>query len=238
MSALQLAFAMVLCATSAMHAVTLEEILAKALEARGGKAALAKVQSVQMSATTTLHQAGIESAMTISIKRPNRYHASVDLGGTQMVQCFDGTKAWYTNPMSGKAEELPETQAASMRDQGDLDGPLVDWAAKGNTVTLAGVADVDGVKAHKIVVKDGTGSTKTIYIDTVTYAEIKNEMESSAMGQTMTVEIYKSDFRQVGAVWFPFRIETKMMGMTMSTTEISDLKLNVAIDNALFAMPK
>lgn len=223
---------------SRAQSLSLEEIVAKSLEARGGKEAWAKVKTMRLQATTTMQQAGIESELVILMKRPNRYHASMEVMGSKMIQCFDGTKAWYTNPMTGAAEVMPESQAASLRDQADFEGPLADWATKGNSVTLAGTVDVDGIKAYKLIVKDKSGSTKSIFINAETFLEVKQEMESAAMGQSMMVEVYRSDYRNVGGIMFPFRVETKMMGMIVSTTEISDVQLNVPVDDATFVMPK
>lgn len=235
---LRFVVAMMLCATATTYGMTLEEILAKALEARGGNEAWAKVQTIRLTATTTIHQAGMEAEMVVTMKRPNQYMSETNVAGTKMLQGYDGQRAWYTNPMTGAAEVMPDAQAAMLRDQADFEGPLVNWAAKGNSVTLVGTVDVDGVKAYKITVKDKTGSTKTLYIDAVTFFEIKMETESDAMGKSVLVEIYRSEYKKVNGVLIPFRVETRMMGMAMSTTEITDAAVNVQVDDAVFAMPK
>ena len=62
------------------------------------------------------------------------------------VQVYDGANGWKLRPFLGRRQVEPyspeELKAASF--ESDVDGPLVDYAAKGNKVDLEGVEEGRG----------------------------------------------------------------------------------------------
>jgi hypothetical protein len=47
-------------------------------------------------------------------------------------------------------EKMSADDTKSLMEDADIDGPLVDWKAKGSTVEYLGTEDVDGTQAHKL----------------------------------------------------------------------------------------
>ena len=84
--------------------------------------------------------------MTILTKRPNRFRQESEFQGQKIVVGFDGTKAWMINPMMGQNGPQPIEGARldMVKQQADLDGPLVDYKAKGTTIEVLGLETVDG----------------------------------------------------------------------------------------------
>ena len=65
--------------------------------------------------------------------------------GQRMVSAFDGEKVWAINPMLGRGpRELTGAQADMIRDQASFDGPLVSYKERGDTLEMAGSADLGG----------------------------------------------------------------------------------------------
>src|SRR5688572_21532346 len=128
----------VICAAAAAHAQTVDEIVAKNLQAKGGAEKWKSVDSVKMTGKVTLQ--GMELPLTVYAKRPNYNRQEIMLQDKQLVQAFDGTTAWYINPMMGSdvAQETPAAQAEMMKNGADFDGALINYKSKGHTIEFVG----------------------------------------------------------------------------------------------------
>ena len=120
-------------------AETLEEILAKNLDVRGGEDAILAVQSTR--STGTMRMGGsaagaLEVPFTAEFKRPNKVRIEFTMQGMTAVQAYDGEVGWSIMPFLGKTEpeEMAEDQLKDIMDQSDFDGILVNYEEKGHTV--------------------------------------------------------------------------------------------------------
>jgi len=130
---------------------TVDEILAKNFAARGGLEKIRATQSYKMTGKMVVQ--GMELPFTLLSARPDLMRMDMTLQGKSMVQAYDGETAWMINPMAGgDAEKLPEDQTKSFREQGEFDGPLVDYKTKGHTVELIGKEEIEGTEAYKLKV--------------------------------------------------------------------------------------
>ena len=90
----------ILTATGNAAAQTVDQIVAKAIEAKGGDK-WKTIQSTRMTARITLQ--GMELPMTIVSRRPNlmRQDITIPMQNMTITQGFDGEKGWAVNPMAG-----------------------------------------------------------------------------------------------------------------------------------------
>jgi hypothetical protein len=96
--------------------------------------------------------------------------------------------------------------------QADLDGPLVDYAAKGTHVELEGTEKVEGRNTYKIKVTEKTGHTFHVWVDAVTFLEAKMEGQPRRLdGTDHPVEVYYRDYRSVDGLQIPFILETRVL---------------------------
>ena len=72
--------------------------------------------------------------------------------------------------------------------QGDLDGPLVDYAAKGTRIELAGMEKVEGRDTYKLKLTMKNGAALHVWIDAETFPEAKIEGQRCA-------DLIQCDFR-------------------------------------------
>ena len=155
-----------------LSAVTLEEILAKNLQARGGKSKLEAIKTYTVDGTMTMAQ-GMDLSFTQAMKRPLKFRMDMSFQGMSMITAFDGSVAWSKNPMAGnKVEKAPESEVKRMAEQADLDGVLVNSKDKGYKLELVGPEDIDGSTAYKIKVTDKDNEVSHIFIDAVTWLEV------------------------------------------------------------------
>src|SRR5438874_13379319 len=83
---------------SAAAAQTVDDIVAKNLQARGGADKIKAVQTLKM--TAKLNSQGMDLPMTLYAKRPNLTRKELTLGAQKMLFVFDGTDAWHNNPLA------------------------------------------------------------------------------------------------------------------------------------------
>src|SRR4029077_16438646 len=127
---------------------------------------------------------GIEAPVTLELKKPSSVRLEITFQGNTGVQAYDGKTGWGISPMAAKKD--PEPMSADdlkdMDEQADMDGPLVDYKAKGHTVVLMGKEKVEGSDAYKLKLTLKTGDIRTIYIDVDSYLELKTEAKRTVRG--------------------------------------------------------
>jgi outer membrane lipoprotein-sorting protein len=220
-----------------LSAVTLEEILAKNLQARGGKAKLEAIKTYTVDGTMTMAQ-GMDLSFTQAMKRPLKFRMDMSFQGMSMITAFDGSVAWSKNPMAGnKVEKAPESEVKRMAEQADLDGVLVNSKDKGYKLELVGPEDIDGSTAYKIKVTDKDNEVSHIFIDAVTWLEVMWSKSMSMMGQEADVEITMSNYQEVGGVQMAMLMEIRSEGQTVMSMTYSNPKVNVPIPDERFAYP-
>lgn len=219
-------------------AQTVDEVIAKANEARGGLEKMKAVQSVRITGKMTMGP-GLEAPMTIEMKRPRNARMEFTIQGMTGVQAFDGQQAWGISPMgSQKAEPLPPEMAKDLDNQADIDGPLVDYKAKGHQVELVGKEKIEGTDAWKLKVTLKTGDVQYIFLDADSNLEIRNESRRVVRGSEMEIESTIGDYKEAGGVLWPHSIQSGAKGRPeKQTLSFDTIEINPAIDDSRFKMP-
>lgn len=218
-------------------AITLDEIIAKNIEARGGLAKIKSLKTLVMDGTMSMAQ-GMDLNFTQIQKRPLKFRMDMSFQGMSMISAYDGTTAWSINPMAGnKPEKQPASEAKRMAEQADMDGLLVDWKTKGYTVELVGPEDIDGATAYKIKITDKDNDVKFLYIDATTWLDVKLSMRISMMGQEADVDMMLSNYQDVAGVQMPMLMEIRSEGQTVMSMSYSNPKVNTDIPDSRFAFP-
>jgi outer membrane lipoprotein-sorting protein len=232
-----MAMAMLALLAPIASAQTVDEVIAKSFEARGGLGKLKAVQSIRMTAKMTMGP--MELPMVIETKRPASLRIDVTIQGTVAVQAYDGTTAWAISPMgTGQPEVLPADQANVMADQADLDGPLVDYKAKGHQVELLGKEKVEGSDAYKLKVTKKDGSIEYDFLDAESYLPVRVEGKRTVRGTEIEGEGTIGDYKDVGGFLWPHSIQNGAKGRPeKQTITIEKIEVNPTIDDARFKMP-
>ena len=90
---------------------TVDDIIAKNLQAKGGAAKWQSMKSVKMTGKMTAQ--GTEMPLTVYAMRPNFNRQEITMPAGKAIQAFDGTTAWVVNPMLGI--ETPGRRPSSRR---------------------------------------------------------------------------------------------------------------------------
>ena len=218
---------------------TVDQVIARNVEARGG---MDRVKGVQ-TALWTGHisfSPGDDHPLSVEMARPGRIRSEVTIQGQSVVQAYDGHTAWTINPLQGPSgpQEMPVEAAKNVAAGGDMDGPLLDYAAKGNRVTLVGMDTADGRRAYKIGVKTASGLSDTYYIDAQSYLQTRWEGNRIVNGGPVVFESYFRDYRLVDGVMWAHRIDSTTEGKPGAQQIIMDtIQLNTPIPDSRFLMP-
>ena len=78
-----------------------------------------------------------------------------------------------------------------------IDGPLIDYLAKGNTVTLESLDEFEGHKAYRLGVRLATGEIDQIWIDAQTFLDIRYDRPFAGGPGRTKVSVFYRDYKAV-----------------------------------------
>ena len=232
--------AAVLGLASPLAAQTVDEIIAKNVQARGGMDKLKAVQSLRMTGKMTMGP-GLEAPVVLELKRGNQMRMEFTFQGMTGVQAFDGKSGWALMPFGGRKdpEPMPPEAVKDAEEQADIDGPLVDYKAKGHTVEFLGKEPIEGSDAYKLKVTLKNGSVRTIWIDADANLEIKGEGKKTLRGSEVESETSLGDYKEVAGVMYPHSVEGGPKGVPQRQKIVIDkIEVNPTLDDSRFKMPE
>lgn len=223
----------------AADAPTVESLIEKNLETRGGRGALEAVDSARL--TGTMNVQGMELPMTLEWKAPAKFRLEMSFQGSAIVQAYDGTTGWMINPMMGTAaaEKMSAEDTAQAKEQADFHGPLLNPKEKGFTVEYMGEEEIEGTPAHKLkITNDATGDVTYTFLDTEYFLEIKSQTKRTTRGQEIEADTSIGDYKEVGGLMMAHSMDATMSGgMGAWTMTIEKVELDVDLPDSRFEMP-
>jgi hypothetical protein len=226
--------------TPAAAAQTVDEIVARHLAARGGREALAAVRTVRMTGRATAGP-GRVAIVRREIARPGCIRTEFEFQGTTGIYAWDGSEGWRVSPLDGgfEPEPLPAEDARGAAEQADIEGPLVDWKAKGHRVELAGTEMLPGGRAHHLKVTLKAGGVRDLWVDAATGLVVRTASTRAWRGREVILETAFGDYRESGGVQFPRSIEIGVPGRPRRLQiVVEDVEVNPALDDARFRRPR
>jgi hypothetical protein len=220
--------------------LTLDEIVAKNVEAKGGMAALQALKSLRLTGKLLVNQGQLQLTYVETKKRPGEVRSEATLQGMTMVQAFDGATGWKISPFQGRKdpEKMSADDTKSLQEDAEIDGPLVDWKAKGSTVEYLGTEEIDGTQALKLKVTRKNGDISFVYLDPDHFLEIRTLTQRTEQGAQIEVESDFGDYEKVAGVFVPMSIESGPRGaQDKQKTLIDKAEPNVDVDDAIFHFP-
>jgi hypothetical protein len=183
----------------------------------------------------------VQLPFTLEVKRPRLSRLEILFAGKTAVQVYDGTNGWKVRPYLNRNDVEPFT-AVELKSEAEwpgIDGPLVDYAAKGTKVELNGVESVEGHDAYKLKLTLKDGTIQRIWIDAKSFLDVKMEGSPRRMdGRMRTVWVYQRDFRAVHGLMIPFLLETAVDGYhDTHKMVIEKAEANPSLADTRFAKP-
>jgi hypothetical protein len=157
----------------------------------------------------------IQLPFKLELERPYKQRLEIPFQGQTALQVYDGTSGWKVRPFMGRHEvesySSEEMRIAAGEEQ--LDGPLVDYSAKGTKISLVGTDMVEGHPAYKLKLRLRDGSERGIWIDGQSFLVVKMEGAPRRRdGHARTAVTYLRDYRREQGLMIPFTRETQVEG--------------------------
>jgi outer membrane lipoprotein-sorting protein len=234
------------------HAQTVDGVIAKNLEARGGVEKLKALTSAKI--TGDVEQQGSKIHIVTWAKRPNLMRRETDrtpppptagrvsvpgpTGPIKEVIAFDGNTVWMIHPMLGDGPQaITGPQAEMAKGDADFDSVLLDYKAKGHRIVLLGTQPINGKPAYHLKITKKNGLIQDYYLDVETGLEVRTgtTVERDGVRTELTTDL--SDYRTIDGLTMPFTMKQSMNGTQVAEVTIAKWEVNVPIDDELFKMP-
>jgi hypothetical protein len=184
----------------------------------------------------------VQLPFRLEMKRPRKSRLEIDFAGKTAVQVYNGENGWKLRPYLNRDDVEPFTadEAASEAAKADLEGPLLDYAAKGTQVALEGTEPVEGHNAYKLKLTLKNGGVQHIWIDAQSFLDVKVEGIPRRMdGKMRDVWIYQRDFRSVQGLKVPYVYDTAIEGNPRThRMTVESVTVNRPLEDARFEKPQ
>ena len=212
---------------------SVDEIVRRNVEAKGGSAKLNAIQTIKQTATVSMQ--GTDYAVTMYSKRPNLTRQEVSVNGQLVVNAFDGLTPWILNPNVGpRAIVVSGPQADQIRQQSHFGSQLMDYKSLGLTASMNGFEMMGSRRVVHLRLTSPDGQRSDVYLDAETYldAKVSTQVNQLRLDQEL------SDYRDLDGIKVPYLIRTLTNGVLQSEMKVQKVEFNVKLDDALFKVPK
>lgn len=229
---------LVFCLPVTVPAQTVDDILAKYFEARGGYDNLKEVQS-------SLEVFTINGNVTLTVKkkRPNKIRIDWQTeNGHKGAEGFDGKTAWEFNPYDDNPDPtlVEGVPAKALERAASFDDRLMDYREKGTAIEYKGTDTFEDRTMYvlKVTLKDG--QQQDYYIDAETYLLRKTyaviEIHGSKEKKPQTRVL--SDYKEVNGFTVPHKIVETVVGGNTEVKVWKSRHFNIDIADSTFSAPK
>jgi len=233
-------FAIFLLLPLAASAQTADEIVNKAVAARGGAEKIKAIQSERVTGRVSFGP-GLEGTLVAELKRPHKLHVEIAIEDQKIIRVYDGKSAgWVVNPFAEKKDAQPMSaeDLKSISEESDFDGPFIDYKTKGNQIELVGKEELDGKPVYRIKLTNKNGGIRFYLFDATSFLPVKWEETRKVEGKEMPWESFFSDYREVNGVKYAFKIDSESPGTELKQTVIAEkIEVNAQIDDDHFTKP-
>jgi len=220
-----------------LQAQTVDEIINKYFEALGGKDKVAALKTMHAEYDGDMNSAAISG--TVWIVNEKAMKNDMEFMGQHLTQCYTDTSGWLMMPGQTTPTAMTAEQVKGGKGPMDMAGFFYNYAAKGNTIGLAGKETVDGKDTYKLKIKTKAGQEVLAWIDAATWYLIKVQSTDTFQGTEVTSTMRTSNYKKTeDGFILPFTAEFSMStGLTFSFN-YKKIEINKDIDMTIFAMPK
>lgn len=167
----------------------------------------------------------VELPFVMDLARPHKSRVELQFNGQTAIQVYDGTSGWKLRPFLNRLDVEPYTaeEMKTSSKQSELDGLIVDYAAKGTRIELDGIEKVEDRDTYKLKLTLKTGDVTHVWVDAQTFLEAKIEGTPRRLdGTNHTVEVYYRDYRNVNGLQIPFVLETRVLPVAKNALGMRD----------------
>jgi hypothetical protein len=209
---------------------TVDQVLASYVQALGGRDALQKIHSRVMMGTVTLRDLQ-QVPVTVEEKLPNSYRLDIQSQPQPQTWAASGTTVW--GGRGGRGMQGFQAQQATRR--ADLGAPL-NMTRRYPNLTVNRYATVEDRTTIVLVGRPTDDTTEQLHFDRESGLLLRRSISTRTAFSPLAEQIDYTDYRDVSGVKMPFTIRYASWN-EVQLEKFTDIKVNVPIDDARFAMP-
>jgi hypothetical protein len=183
----------------------------------------------------------VELPFVLEMQRPHKTRLELEFAGQTAVQVFDGVNGWKLRPFLGRreVESYSPDEMKTAAQQQDMEGVLINYAAKGTKLALDKPEQVEGKDAYKLTLTMKDGQVKHVWVDVKTFLDVKMDGTRTLNGKTRTVATYFRNYKAVDGLQMPYLIETSVEGIRGSEKiNVERIVVNAKLDATRFTKPE
>jgi zinc protease len=225
-------------------------LLEKVIAAKGGIDKLRGVRNITARTSTELpppsgggrgqgrgNDGPVYAETTTYLEYPNHVRVETKLPAGNIVQVFDGARAWVKDP--GGVHDVPEQGMTDVRlglRRDTIAALLAAYDGVLNTRLLPDIKD-DAGRLHRALELTGKDLDPMImYIDPETFRITRQTYVAGGPGAPLVEELF-GDYRPIDGVQIAFSATVRRGSETLIERRIVELRINDALDPALFKRP-
>jgi outer membrane lipoprotein-sorting protein len=221
------------------------QVVERNAAARGGAQAWQRVEAMAWTGyAENANAPGQRVPFLLEQKRPGKTRFEiVEPSGRKAVRAYDGAAGWKMRPTTTGAPEVTpyaDDELRFARGNPVIDGPLMDYVARGAVLSVAGIDTIDGRRAYVVDAQLPSGGLHRVWVDAESFLELRHDRDyRDASGRRVTSTVRYRDYRSFEGLWMPVVIETgDDAGRPANRLVIERVALNPAIDDQAFAAPQ
>lgn len=237
---------LVMFSSQYLAAQTVDEIIEKYIEARGGRARFDSLKSVYLEGSE--EDNGYGSQLKITIEQGKLYRADIDWPAGKGIRIITAKEGWFirTKPKK-KITKMSDSALLAKQYKFDIEGGLINYKAKGHKVELVGKdTTTNGIACYKIKFTSNTGTEVMYWLNAKNYlkeqSSITENIHIDDKGSIIIINdtISYKNYKNVSGILFPF---SENMTMTEAFTKkktgsvniyYRKIEANVPVDPALY----
>jgi zinc protease len=216
-------------------------LVERAVKAKGGLEKLKSVRTLTATSKTKLMtpQGPVEADTKTLIAYPDRFRIEAKLPQAEIVQTFAGGEAWIKDPTGVHDAPPPMRDEFRASAQRDLILLLIDAAAGKLQARALAATGPDDKDLEALELSGGATAREsiTLFLDKATGLIVKVAYSAfTPVGRQRTEELL-SDYRTVDGVQVAYKAIMRRADQTILERVVTDLKLNLPLEDALFKKP-
>lgn len=219
-----------LLSATILQAQSVDEIVDKYIETRGGKEKMLSLKTVRMEGNMSV----LGVIETLVVTKSHMIGTRVDIGidGTNNYQVVTPDKSTMYMPSRGMTApgDMPEDQIKAARIQLDLQGVLLNYKDKGTKISLLGKEKINDDDTYDLELTFLNGYIFHYYISTTSYRLVKSRNYLDVNGQNIAIDTYFEDWKpNADGYWFPYTARN-----IQGATTFNKIETNIPIDPTIF----
>ena len=214
---------------------SLDEVLARYVEAMGGEKAITAVTSRVIKGTVDITGLSHGGTYESYQEPPNKFYLLVQ------AYPFGIAKSGYNGRVAWTSSNATTTMMKNAADVAMFASVTTFFSPVGlkqryAKVTLAGASQIGFRDVYVLELQPATGPAERLYLDTKTYLPVRMNKVQISGNMKIPVQIYLDDWRAVDGIQFPFSMTESQPQLSMGFT-ITEVRHNIPIDTKLFNPP-